>query len=601
MATLRSLAACVPGLGRRSAITFDVGAAGLRACQLRRRGAEVALCDALEFERPQVEGAEQPAAPVVDAAQLSRSVGQGHFTGQDVALVLSSPEIQFLPMRLPEQALAQAPERIEQALKWEVVQESRQPAENLEVRHWKLPAGPGQQPNVMAAVASGALVLQWCEALQQQGLTLRRIEVAPCALARLAACMWRPAEGDLWGVLDLGLRHSTLTVIIGGVPTYIRALSVAAHHWTKKLAEAFEIPYATAEHLKREQSLQPTDRGLRATADKANLLQAADMSDAFSGVLRESLRTLAQEVGRCFSYVMHGFPETSVKRMFLAGGGAGLSGLPALLEAELGIPVSPLQTSGTELGGTSGAQSGRHQPQAAAVLGAAMLDLEAGGRDALAGAARSVNLVPVIQLHMRRRSRRGRAWVGVCTGVGLLLATGWAAERTAAVTLGRLGETVAALEVQRTEAQRRLVVAGGRQARLVEQLQTILGARRPQSWARRLMTLAQEAPAGVFLTTLQVETPAAEREALVSATPEREARANTQRPEVGATAEHGEQTVRLAGYALDHDALLQFLHALQVSPNWQHVELQRAAQESYQGTPLVAFELNCRTRTDPDP
>ncbi len=97
----------------------------------------------------------------------------------------------------------------------------------------------------------------------------------------------------------------------------------------------------------------------------------------------------------------------------------------------------------------------------------------------------SVNLVPAIRLHARRRTRRMRAWLGACAGISVLLATGWGAERTAGVTLRRLAETVGGLEGQRTEAQRRLLVANGQRARLVEQLQTVVGARRPQLWPRR--------------------------------------------------------------------------------------------------------------------
>jgi Tfp pilus assembly PilM family ATPase len=618
---------------RRSAITFDVGAAGLRAYQLRQRGQDLVPCDALAFERTPTDPSgrtEPPTAPVVDAAQLSRLIGQGHFVGPDVALVLSPPDVQFLPIRLPAQALAQSAERIEQALKWEVAQESRHGAENLEVRHWTLPAGVGQSANVMAVVASSELVLRWCDLLEQQRLTLRRVDVSPCALVRLACCVWAPAEGDLWGVLDLGLRHSTLTVVIGRSPTYIRSLSVCAHHWTQKLAEAFEVPYATAEHLKREQSVQATDRGVRAAAEGGNLLQAADLSGAFSGVLRESLRVLAQETGRCFSYVMQGFPDTSVKHMFLAGGGAGLSGLPAVLGAELGIPVSLLATDGK-----TGRESLAAQrpdpffgvalpPQAAAALGGAILDLEGEKgvgnllpRSGPPGASHktrrggpplfSPNLVPVIRLHTRRRARRGRAWLGVCTGISMLLATGWAAERTAATALGRLTDTVSALEVQRTEVQCRLVLADRQRGQLIEQLQTVVRARRPQSWPRRLVALAREAPAGVFLTGLHVDPPAASEKGvgslLAPSGPEgasqktRPGGATPLSPETPAPPAET-RTVRLVGYALDHGVLLQFLHALQDSPDWRRVELIRATQEAYQSGLLVAFEMGCWTQEE---
>ncbi len=369
---------------RRSAITFDLGAAGLRAHQFEQRrtgGGQIALCDTLQFERtidqaPDQTG--QPAPePTVDPARLSRLIGQGRFIGREVALVLSPPEVQFFPLRLPPQALAQPPERVDQALRWEVAQESRDSADNLEVRHWQLPANPRREANVMAVVISTEAALRWVDQFQQHGLILRRIDVSPCALVRIARQAWTPAQDDLWGVLDLGLRHTTLTVVLGTLPIYIRSLSVGAADWTAKLAQAFEVSYPAAEQIKRTYRLQPVERGHQPTTAGRSLLQAGDLEGAFSGVLRESLRTLGLEVGRCFSYVMHGFPDYTVKRLFLAGGGARLGGLPGVLESELGIPVFTLATGNGNLSWEYPLPNVNVDPLTAASLGAALLDLEA--------------------------------------------------------------------------------------------------------------------------------------------------------------------------------------------------------------------------------
>jgi len=209
----------------------------------------------------------------------------------------------------------------------------------------------------------------------------------------------------------------------------------------------------------------------------------------------------------------------------------------------------------------------------------------------------SVNLVPVARLHARRRARRGRIWLGFCSGLFLLLATAWAAERTAASALARLGDTVSGLELRRTEVQRRLVLAEQQRMRLIEQLQTVAGARRPQVWPSRLVALMRETPPGVFLTGLHID-PSSEPEVAEKPPANPTTHAASATPEARRSA----TPVRLVGYAVSHDALLQFLHALQSAadgaPAWHQVELIRATQEPYQAGLLVAFELACRVEKE---
>jgi Tfp pilus assembly PilM family ATPase len=100
-------------------------------------------------------------------------------------------------------------------------------------------------------------------------------------------------------------------------------------------------------------------------------------------LLREPLDDLVDEIKRCFAYVMQNFPELAASRLLLAGGGAKLPGLPAYLEADLGLSVAPLSNvPATQPCQTEPPRWERPlpstvvQPEAAAALGAAILDVE---------------------------------------------------------------------------------------------------------------------------------------------------------------------------------------------------------------------------------
>ena len=95
------------------------------------------------------------------------------------------------------------------------------------------------------------------------------------------------------------------------------------------------------------------------------------------GLLREPLSDLIRELNLCFSYVMQNFPDVSVSRLLLAGGGANLRGLAESIEQQLGVTVAPLGTAPDAAAHWEHPLPGPAlQPEVAAAMGGAMLDVE---------------------------------------------------------------------------------------------------------------------------------------------------------------------------------------------------------------------------------
>ncbi|MFO0840304.1 MAG: pilus assembly protein PilM [Phycisphaerae bacterium] len=355
----------------RSAIAFDVGAGGLRACQLRRRGTRIGLIDALRGDWTTPVAQPSESGPVFDAARVARAVGQGRFSGHDVSLLLSPPAVSFFPLQLPRQVLAQPPERLETAIRWEVSRGVREPAESLEIRHWLLPSASAQTPNIMAVATSVAVARDCHSRLSSAGARLRRIDVTPCALARVLALREQPAD-ELCAVLDLGARHTTLTMLISNVPIYVRELPLCGPAWTRAIAGALDISEEMAESVKRRVGIQPSEHAARAGG-------VMDLSDrelprVIFNLLRESLDALSREIIDCFSYAYRGAPQLASSHLFLAGGGAKLVGLADYLQTVGGMPVSLLSSQSEEF--VSVCHGLTFDPESAAALGGALLDVE---------------------------------------------------------------------------------------------------------------------------------------------------------------------------------------------------------------------------------
>lgn len=353
---------------RRSTIACDAGAAGVRAVQLQRAGGAARVGDVLQMGNDT--SVQSGPAPALVLQVIERA----GFEGRDVTLVLSSPDVQFFPIRLPDAALRQPPARLEDVLRWEVAQQCRKGADELELRYWFLPPGAGPCPNVMAGVMARAAAIEWSEALSQAGLALSCIEAAPCAHVRLARRSIAPGDDTLWALLDLGQRHSTLTVVLGRTPVYIRALSGGPREWARVVAESFELSEPAATELLFSESLDVPSRGVRAAGSGACVLDAEDVGAAVASVLGGSITALAREIERCLSYVLQSYPDASVGPVLIAGGGARVRGLSAALGRALDSPVAPLGIP--ELIRRDAARDA-DLIAAAAALGAALGDLEA--------------------------------------------------------------------------------------------------------------------------------------------------------------------------------------------------------------------------------
>lgn len=405
---------------RRSAIMFDVGTAGIRACQLQSVRGRVRVRDTLRVElpadgpngtdaAPAVCGSARPASdpasrsgptgassPPPGASEdslmgerLARLIGQGSFSGRNVGVVLSSAQVQFHALRVPEAALHQPREALHQALRWEVARETRTEPQELEVRHWPLPGGRSQAPNIVAVALPTQRASAWISRLRPWGLRLTRLDVAPCAHVRLASHLWPPATHDLWCVLDLGRRHSTLTVALGNVPAYIRPIQAFAEHWIRIVSHALDVPPLLADHLLRTYGIEPgtsaqPDAPLAAAepsrevpstmhhAPAGDLPESDMLPGLLFGVLSETIALLIRDVERCLAYALQSFPESIATRVVLAGGGANLRGLAHYLEATLSLPCTVLRCDAAECG-PGGVP---FEPDSAATVGGALLDLE---------------------------------------------------------------------------------------------------------------------------------------------------------------------------------------------------------------------------------
>lgn len=327
------------GSNHASPIALDAGCVATRALQLQR---EAGGWSVRRWARWPVGSATAgPEAPDArpggrDPIDLRR---QG-FLGREAVLCLNPPDVEFCPLRVPEALLALEHERMLAAVRHEVARHARTPVQEAQLDAWPLPAGQGDCPNLMVAVAPAATVqglIGWVEAC---GCACTRIDAAPAVVLRARRRLLGGAVDDcIWGVLDVGWQYSRLYIGLGEVPVYVRCIQRGGEHFTRRIASELGVEPQIAERYKRRYGIAASEAGYRPVLSPDALLDERRLAAILLGALRPAVRGISEEIKRSFDYAMELYPDKQVTRVEVCGGGAVMPGFCAQLAAMLGIEV----------------------------------------------------------------------------------------------------------------------------------------------------------------------------------------------------------------------------------------------------------------------
>jgi hypothetical protein len=209
----------------------------------------------------------------------------------------------------------------------------------------------------------------------------------------------------------------------------------------------------------------------------------------------------------------------------------------------------------------------------------------------------AVDLLPESCHNVRQRIRRRNVWVVVLTIAGLLLAGAWLILCVSDHVIGRSQRELEVLQARQSELNRQLTLATITRNRLAEQGRALSALRHEQPLPQQLLLLSEQAPSGVVFG--EISTAAAPGPGRSSRPRSRSAQpAPVQTPATENQPTQPAQIVRMRGYAIDHNELTRLIDVLQHVPQWQQVELLRAAREPYGSTQALAFQIECRPAED---
>jgi general secretion pathway protein L len=268
-------------------------------------------------------------APLAERQGEALQAGMARLPGETMTYLALPGEM--LAVRALDLPFADA-RKIDQVVGFELEGQIVHSLQDVVFDHVTLKPSGGLGATVLAVAARTEEVGELLSTLAGRGLDPRGLYAAPVIYHTLFAGAARQpgaAEPGCRLLVDVGHRRTNVCFILRDETVYARTITRGGEALTAAVAEAFKLGPVEAERAKHEVGfLSGPDRPApNATAERMD----AALRGALTPLLRELRQTVASFRAR---------DKTPIEGVLLTGGGAALNGLAAMLEEELGAPVS---------------------------------------------------------------------------------------------------------------------------------------------------------------------------------------------------------------------------------------------------------------------
>nr|WP_035057012.1 type IV pilus assembly protein PilM [Cellulomonas bogoriensis] len=262
------------------------------------------------------------AEPETVASALRQLWAQAKFATRDVVIGIGNQRVLVRELELPAMPIAQ----IRSSLPFQVQDMLPVAVEDALLDYYPVStyaANNGLMAKGLLVAATKDTVQANTLAVETAGLRPVMVDLNAFALARVQV------HGDLAdrtvALVDIGARITTVAVVSGGRPEFIRMLPSGGQDVTDAVTTAMNIAVSEAEQIKRQVGV-----GYQVTPE----LQGA--AEAVSSVTR----SLIESVRNTFVYYAGNHPGSAVEMVVLSGGGAQMPGVGQYLASAGRVPVS---------------------------------------------------------------------------------------------------------------------------------------------------------------------------------------------------------------------------------------------------------------------
>jgi type IV pilus assembly protein PilM len=182
---------------------------------------------------------------------------------------------------------------------------------------------PGESVmQVLLAAAHSATVSRLVDAVEGAGLGVESVDLIPLALIRSLGHSVSDNGSGAEGIVSFGGGVTCVVVHENGIPRFVRVLGTGGRELTDAVAAGLELPFETAESVKRQVG--------NVTDDVVNRARTS---------LERPLAAMLDEVRSSLDYYRNQPGAARLLRVVATGGGALLPGMVDRLSTLVGLPV----------------------------------------------------------------------------------------------------------------------------------------------------------------------------------------------------------------------------------------------------------------------
>ncbi|KJR43961.1 type IV pilus assembly protein PilM [Candidatus Magnetoovum chiemensis] len=307
--------------GSKSILGLDIGSGYIKAAQIKEaKGAyELEVFDMLSIP-PSVIVDES----IADSAKLIEAIKElvrnVKVKTKDVAIAMSGhSSVIIKKITLPKMT----EEELTESIKFEAEQYVPFGIEDVNLDFQII--GPSEeegQIEVVLVAVKKELINEYVGIVKSAGLNPVIIDVGAFTLENMYEVNYSIEEDSSIALVDIGASSTTMNILKNGVSALTRDSSVGSKLHTETLMREFQIPFETAEKLKRLEKVENIS------------LERAEI------VLNEASEEIVMEITRSLDFFSDSPDIDSIDEIVVGGGGAMVKGFVDMLAERTGLSVS---------------------------------------------------------------------------------------------------------------------------------------------------------------------------------------------------------------------------------------------------------------------